>query len=165
MNLFKERAFKILMGTLLVYSILVATHKGEFWPFSIYPMFSQAGQPWTRAIVRDVTTTPDSIRWETTNFEQMQGEPVSLKRAGVDQIDYSNFVSKTETWDASRKNALITMFGPGHLGKSWWMVSKVQGYMTDTDSVVVKTIPFLLVTKDTVYTNPYLTKQSYYKTH
>ena len=43
---------------------LLPSHEGEFWPFSIYPMFSQAGNPWTRAMVLDVTTTPDAELWE-----------------------------------------------------------------------------------------------------
>lgn len=37
---------------LVVYGLLVAIHLGEFWPFSIYPMFSQTGNPWTGAAER-----------------------------------------------------------------------------------------------------------------
>ncbi|MBN2732827.1 MAG: hypothetical protein JXR26_10400 [Balneolaceae bacterium] len=161
MNLFKQRAFKILMGTFVVYGILVATHKGEFWPFSIYPMFSQAGNPWTRAIVRDVTHTPDSLVWETTDLEHIQGSKVALKKVGVDQIDFSNFISKTEQWDTNRKNALIRMFGPKNLGNSRWVISKVRGRLTAHDSVIVEVVPFLLVKRDTVLTNPLLPKNSY----
>lgn len=161
MNFFKHRAFKILMGTLVVYGILVATHKGEFWPFSIYPMFSQAGNPWTRAIVRDVSDTPDSLIWQTTDIDHLYGAEVPLREMGVDQIDFSNFMSKTDRWDANRKNALIRMFSPENLGDARWMAYKVKGHLTETDSVVVDAIPFLLVTRDTVFTNPLLPQHSY----
>lgn len=161
MNAFKNRSFKILMGTLLVYGLLVATHKGEFWPFSIYPMFSQAGNPWTRAIVRNVSGTPDSLIWQTTSIDYMRGSEVALRKMGVDQIDFSNFISKTELWNSSRKKALITMFGPENLGESHWMVCKVRGRLTKTDSVVVDVVPFLLVARDTVLTNPLLPDHSY----
>jgi hypothetical protein len=161
MDQFHQRAFKTLMGIFVVYGILVATHKGEFWPFSIYPMFSQAGNPWTRAIVRDVTNTPDSLVWQTTDLETIQGSPVELKKTGVDQIDFSNFVSKTKVWDDDRKKALIKMFGPSNLGQSRWIISKVQGKLNEQDSVIVKAVPFLMVTRDTVFTNPLLPERSY----
>lgn len=60
---FPKRALHIVGGVLVVYALLVATHLGEFWPFSIYPMFSQAGTPWTRAVVRELPsqTDPDTL--------------------------------------------------------------------------------------------------------
>jgi hypothetical protein len=161
MNPFSTRAFKILVGIFVLYGLLVATHKGEFWPFSIYPMFSQAGNPWTRAIVRDVSATPDSLIWQTTSLDAIQGDSVILKQSGVDQIDFSNFISKTDHWNHNRKHALITMFGTANLGQSRWMVHKVQGHLTAQDSVIVQAVPFLLVTRDTVLTNPHLPKNSY----
>lgn len=161
MNLFKQRAFKILMGIFVVYGILVATHKGEFWPFSIYPMFSQAGNPWTRAIVSNVTSTPDSLVWKTTDLEHVQGSKVALRTVGVDQIDFSNYISKTKQWDTNRKNALIRMFGSSNLGDARWVISKVRGHLTEQDSVIVEVVPFLLVKRDTVLTNPLLPEKSY----
>lgn len=161
MNSFKRRAFKILTGILIVYAILVATHKGEFWPFSVYPMFSQAGNPWTRAIVRDVSQTPDSLKWQTTDLEHIWGSAVVLKGLGVDQIDFSNYISKTDNWNHQRKHALIRMFDPSNIGESQWMIFKVHGHLTEQDSVIVDVVPFLKLTKDTVLTNPLLPEHSY----
>ena len=59
-----RKGMKIIGITLLIYALLVAPHEGEFWPLSIYPMFSQAGNPWSRAMVLDVTDQPDSEVWE-----------------------------------------------------------------------------------------------------
>ena len=52
---FIQKSVRITLISFIIYGALVATHEGEYWPFSIYPMFSKAGNPWTRAIVRDVT--------------------------------------------------------------------------------------------------------------
>lgn len=48
------REVRLLVGTFLVSGCLLATNLGEFWPFSIYPMFSKAGGAWTRAVVLEV---------------------------------------------------------------------------------------------------------------
>lgn len=158
---FSKKPFKVLMGTLLVYAVLVSTHKGEFWPFSIYPMFSKAGQPWTRAIVRDVSNTPDDLRWQTTQFDSIRGDAIALRTTGVDQIDFSNFISKTQNWTEKRKQALITMFGPSNLGDESWMIHKVNGRLIGKDSVTVEAVPFLMVTRDSVTTNPTLPPKAY----
>ena len=154
---------KVIGIALIVYGLLVATHLGEFWPFSIYPMFSKAGQPWTRAMVMDVTGLEESEIWERTRLENRVAEPVSVRAQGVDQIDFSNFVSKTENWTDSRKEALQEMFGTENIGSDSWMVSKVQGRLVGEDSVVVNVQPFLLLTSDTVRTNPLLDRSDYFR--
>jgi hypothetical protein len=159
-----RRGMKVIGIALIVYGLLVATHLGEFWPFSIYPMFSKAGQPWTRAMVMDVTGLEESEIWERTRLENRVAEPVSVRAQGVDQIDFSNFVSKTENWTETRKEALQEMFGKENIGSDSWMVSKVQGRLVGEDSVVVNVQPFLLLTSDTVRTNPLLERSDYFRT-
>lgn len=158
---FQKRSIRITLVTLLVYLILVASHEGEFWPFSIYPMFSQAGNPWTRAMVLDVTEQPDSLQWQVTPASELQVTPVSLREVGVDQIDFSNFVSKTVNWTHERKQALRIMFGNENLEGSAWMVTKVQGELSGENSVSITATPFLKLTADSVYTNPNLPEEQY----
>jgi len=158
-----KRGIKVIGIILLIYAVLVATHEGEFWPFSIYPMFSQAGNPWTRAMVIDVTDVPDEIMWQLQNPDQKTGPPVSMREIGVDQIDYSNFISKTEDWTGSRRDAVRLMFGPDNIGNSRWMAAKVHGKMIGSDSVAVTIQPFLLVTADSVYMNPLLDESHYFR--
>ncbi|MCC5906288.1 MAG: hypothetical protein JJU13_08785 [Balneolaceae bacterium] len=157
-----RRRMKIIGITLLIYAMLVASHEGEFWPFSIYPMFSQAGNPWTRAMVMDVTDLPDEEIWLNQPLESKAGTPVALREIGVDQIDYSNFISKTENWTDSRRDAVRTMFGPENIGEARWMAAKVHGRMIGEDSVAVQIQPFLLVTADSVYMNPLLDESDYF---
>lgn len=158
-----RRGMKIIGILLVIYGLLVATHKGEFWPFSVYPMFSQAGNPWTRAIVLDVTDTPDDKLWQTRTVTDLDLDAVGIGKIGVDQIDFSNFISKTENWTENRRNALRLMFGPDNIGNERWMTAKANGRLIGTDSVAVVIQPFLLVTADSVYMNPNLDQSYYFK--
>lgn len=158
---FVQKSVRVTLITFVIYGALVATHEGEYWPFSIYPMFSQAGNPWTRALVRDVTYVPDSLIWNTTDITQLQGDPVSMRKIGVDQIDYSNFVSKTKNWDENRISALRTMLGEQYIANSDWMIYKVHGRMVGDDSVTVSYVPYLLFTHDSTSFNPNIELQEY----
>ena len=89
----------------------------------------------------------DTLLWNITSIEQLQGDPVSMKEIGVDQIDYSNFVSKTKTWNSNRVSALRTMLGEEYISKNDWMIYKVNGRILDNDSVTVHYVPFLLLQK------------------
>ena len=141
----------------------MATHQGEYWPFSIYPMFSKAGKPWTRALVRDVTAVEDSLLWEQTGIADLNGNPVPLGSYGVDQIDYSNFVSKTKTWDEQRVSALRTMLGEKNIATQDWLIYKVHGRLVGDDSVTVQAVPWLLFTSDSSVFNPDLAREEYFK--
>ncbi len=159
----QKKIVRITLISLLAYALLVATHKGEYWPFSIYPMFSKAGNPWTRALVRDVTNIDDDFLWKISDLENLNGSPVPMRKIGVDQIDYSNFVSKTQQWDKERINALRTMLGEKYLSTNDWMIYKVHGKLIGDDSVVVNTVPYLLFKADTTVFNPNLNKSDYFR--
>lgn len=159
----KKKSIRVTLITLVIYGVLVATHLGEYWPFSIYPMFSQAGNPWTRALVRDVTTVEDSELWEVTSIDDLIGDPVAMASIGVDQIDYSNFVSKTKDWSPKRVAALRTMLGEEYLRDRNWMIYKVDGKLIGNDSVSVHATPWLLFKRDTTLLNPNLSPEAYSK--
>ena len=142
--------------TFLVYAVLVATHLGEFWPFSIYPMFSQAGNPWSRAIVVDVTETDGVVPWNATYADNLPGTPIAVTDYGVDPIDLANYVSKTEQWDDVRANGLRTMFEAHKLGDTQLLVMRARGEMTDADSVRVYFEPYLVMSNTGFTLNPAL---------
>ena len=144
----------ILFVTLLINILLVATHEGEFWPFSIFPMFSQAGNPWSRGVVQQVDSPDAADLWETKPLSKIRNQVLSLDSIGVDAIDYANFVSKTESWNHRRVQGLRDLLQIEQYPGSAWMATQVQGYLTESDSVVVEAIPLLLVTPDTTYRNP-----------
>lgn len=158
---FSRRSMKVIGVSLLVYALLVAPHEGEFWPFSIYPMFSQAGNPWTRAMVLDVTAKPDAELWESQSLGSRNSDVVAVLDYGVDQIDFSNFVVKTENWTSTRRSALKEMFGTSAISGQRWMVSKVRGELIGRDSVSIEITPFIMLTPDSTYLNPNLPKSAY----
>lgn len=156
MSFFRNRARTLLLGTLLIYGILVATHKGEFWPFSIYPMFSQAGNPWSRALVREVPPQADSVAWTSvSSFEALPGEPFPMAEYGIDPIDLANFVSKTETWDAKRLDGMRTMFYD-RVDLQNLLVVRVNGRLAGRDTVALEYVPYVLMRTDTTALNPRL---------
>jgi hypothetical protein len=150
-----RRAGRLLAGTLVVYALLVATHRGEFWPFSIYPMFSQAGNPWSRAVVRDVTDEPTPVRWETVSLDSLPGEPFALRPHGVNNIDLANFVSKTETWTPKRVQGLRSLFTP-HYRDRELLVMRVNGRLVGGDSVAVEFVPYVYLHADSSALRPSL---------
>lgn len=151
-----QKSLRLLFGTLAVYAVLCATHLGEFWPFSIYPMFSQAGHPWTRALVREVPPDlPDSLLWQPASLQALPGRPFALQGRGIAQNDVANYVSKTKEWDATRLRGLQALFTADSLRNRRLLVVKMQGSLSEAGgSVAVTAMPFLLMTPDSVYLNP-----------
>lgn len=147
---------RILFSVLILNILLVSTHEGEFWPFSIFPMFSQAGNLWSRGVVEQVDTTQTSDIWKTKTIPEIENRVLSLDSIGVDAIDYANFVSKTKEWNPKRVKALRDLLKIENYPGSMWMATRVQGYLTENDSVVVEAIPLFLVTQDTTFQNPLL---------
>ena len=155
----RRRSAQALLLTLFVYALLVATHKGEFWPFSIYPMFSQAGDPWSRAVVRDVSAEVDSTAWTPYQApDRLPGTAFALGPHDIVPIDLANFVFKTETWTPRRVEGLRTMFR-GSLDNRSLLVMRVNGRLTPTDSIVVEYVPHAYLGPDTTALNPDLSTQ------
>ncbi|NGP76791.1 hypothetical protein G3570_09115 [Balneolaceae bacterium YR4-1] len=144
----------ILFAILALNIVLVATHEGEFWPFSIFPMFSQAGNPWSRGVLERVENNNDSTIWNTKTLSDIRRRAVSLDSIGVDAIDYANFVAKTEDWNQKRIAGLRDLLNINEYPDARWMATRVSGYLTEEDSVVVEAVPLLLFTRDTTYKNP-----------
>ncbi|MEX0684456.1 MAG: hypothetical protein WD267_01110 [Balneolales bacterium] len=158
-----KKTIKILSTTMLVYALLVSTHQGEFWPFSIYPMFSQGANPWTRAAISDVTQVDDSLKWNPSEIDRFNGSLLAMNDIGVDQIDFSNYISKTIEWNIDRLEGLRTMIGEEILEQKELMIMKVNGLIHDDDHITVEAVPFILLTRDNTYLNPNLPESAYYE--
>jgi hypothetical protein len=153
-----RKAGRVLAIVLIVYATLVASHEGEFWPFSIYPMFSQAGKPWTRAIVREVEpNVPAGELWQRVSLSTLPGETFAVARHGIFQNDFANYVSKTRTWSPARARGLHTMFRDADVGERYLLIFKVEGALLDDKSDVrIDAVPVALFTPDSLQLNPAL---------
>lgn len=146
------KALRIVGIVFALYAVLVATHRGEFWPFSIYPMFSQAGQPWTRALVRKVPAETD-LSWKKTSLEDLPGQPFPVEYHGIAQSDLANYVGKTNEWTEQRIRGLRSVLGGNYEFSTPLLVMRVRGRLVG-DSVAVRATPVLLYTRNTVQRNP-----------
>ena len=148
-----KKARTVVTVVLVVYAATVATNLGEFWPFSIYPMFSQGGNDWSRSLVREFPAG-DAVSWEATGLQDLPGAPFSVKEMGVDPIDLANFVSKTVTWDSVRVSALRNMFFEKDSPLYQVMVFRVRGELTADHEVVVEATPYVLLSPAGDQVNP-----------
>ncbi len=149
------RSMRILGVLFLVMGVLVASHKGEFWPFSIYPMFSRAGKPWSRAIVRDYTLVPDGRLWETAPLDEISGEPFALRDHGIEGPDIANFVVKNRNWSREGQEGFRKIF-LDYLGDGRrFMLFRVNG-RAQGDDVIVEAVPVMLMYADSTRLNPSL---------
>lgn len=155
METFKKHK-KILLWTLVVNIVLVATHLGEFWPFSIFPMFSQAGKEWSRGVVEQVSDSTRSDLWQTKSITEIEDRILPLKDYGIHEIDFANFITKTKVWNEKRLNGMRSTFQIDQHPGEMWLATRVRGYMNDQDSVVIEAIPMILFTADTTIKNPHL---------
>ena len=132
---------------LLLGVVLMATHLGEFWPYSIYPMFSQAGRPWSRAIVRDVTGLPVSSRWKQATVQTLPGNPLALSPLGIPQNDVAKFVKLTKRWTPARVRGLRKLFAE-HLEGREFLVYSVQGNVDELGAVTDAAVPLVWLSGD-----------------
>lgn len=151
---------KWMWGIFLLNLLLVGTHLGEFWPFSIFPMFSKAGQPWSRAMIVEVPLSdsyadPEAMLWEPMDIDIQDLKAISLDERGIDKIDFSNYVGKTERWTPSVVSGIGIMIPDRPEEGMAWLVLKVRGRM-DEGVVSVQGEPMVALTADTVVLSPNL---------
>jgi len=153
-----RKSIRIIFGTLIIYALLVSTHLGEFWPFSIYPMFSQAGNPWKRAIVRDVTAENHKNLWQATNQQNLVGQTVPLNELNINTNDIANLLSKTKVWNDRKVKGVRKLFSD-ELNSKQLLLLQAQGSLVKDDSVQVRFVPFIYLSKDTTILNSKLKTQ------
>ena len=149
-----RRARCALLLLLGLYVLTCAAHAGEFWPFSIYPMFSRAGHPWTRALVREVEQVPDSL-WAAREISALPGRQVALRDIGVFQNDLANYTAKTARWNQASVEGLASMFAAVDLGGRDLILYRVDGGIAGRHPQVSAT-PILCLTADGARLNPAL---------
>ena len=154
-NGFGEQSIKLLVAILISVAFLLSTHLGEFWPFSIYPMFSQAGKEWERSLVRDVSDTPEQKIWETEHsVGNLQGTSFAMNEVNINQNDVANFSQKAGAWSERKIKGMRHLFRT-ELNQRDLLLMKVTGSLTkEKDTVIIDYTPFMLMKSDTTIFNP-----------
>jgi hypothetical protein len=123
----KRKATRILVAVFVANAVLVATHLGEFWPFSIYPMFSGATTEVHQVLVREVEDVePENTVFQPITVDELPGEEFGVKNAGVEPVDLNKFVRLTERWDDERLSGLYRMFR-GEIGDKNLLLFEIKG--------------------------------------
>ncbi|MBV1858163.1 MAG: hypothetical protein KUG77_07095 [Nannocystaceae bacterium] len=151
-----RRALLTLAGTFGLYAGLTATHRGEFWPLSIFPMFSLAGRPWRRALMVELHDEATPVSWTPTTLDALPGTPVSTKSVGLSTNDMSKFVQLTEHWDTARVATLRTFWQPLLDDGAVLLLMGADGHLTDGGEVVTALTPLVVLRRSTQEVNPHL---------
>ena len=128
----------------LVGVALLATHLGEFWPYSIYPMFSVAGRPWRRAIAREASLVPAEQLWQTRTLESLAGLPFPVSEHGIPQIDFTEYVNHSRHWDGARVAGIRALFAEPLRTKTL-LVYEVRGDVDGAGSAHTEAEPVVLL--------------------
>lgn len=146
-------SIRVLVGVLIVCAVLLVTHRGEFWPASIYPMFSSADRSWSRALVVEVTPgLPEDKVWRTTQLDRLPGPVLPLNTIGVSQNALSAFVAQPRPWGDTRRQLLRRMFSGVPTPERHLLVYRVRGALNKTGRPVVTCFPVALLTTDSLIT-------------
>jgi hypothetical protein len=153
----RQKVSRILYSVLFIYALLVATHLGEFWPFSIYPMFSQAGNEWSRSLVHEIPADYEPGDWSERMSDELPGDVFALNRVGINQNDLANLISKNEDWSDQRLQSIRRFFGD-ELQENGVVVYRVRGRFSDEGShtVSIGHTPYIYFLPDTTIINPKL---------
>ncbi|MGH1344872.1 MAG: hypothetical protein ACRBN8_25145 [Nannocystales bacterium] len=154
-----RRAMLTLAGTFGVYAGLTATHRGEFWPLSIFPMFSLAGRPWRRALMVALAEPAEAFVWTPTTLEALPGSPASTTSVGLSANDMSKFVQLTEDWDAARVATLREFWQPMLDEGATLLLYRADGHLDDDDGVITELVPLVMLRPEGHEVNPNLNQQ------
>ncbi len=128
----------------LVGIALLASHRGEFWPYSIYPMFSVAGRPWRRAIAREVSDVPVEELWRPRTVQTLAGRPFPVEEHGIPQIDFTEYVNHSSRWDAARVAGIRALFA-APLRTRTLLIYEVRGDVDEKGGALTEAEPVVLL--------------------
>jgi hypothetical protein len=145
-----ERRFvRVGAALLATYLVLALTHGGEFWPFSRFPMFSNARKPWLRATMRELSDAELARPLAEVGERDLPGAPFPLTALEVEQNDLSEVIKNMgESLDAEELQ-LLRRFG-ARIGQRKVVLYAVRGRLRSDRSVRVRYRPLALLTHDAV---------------
>lgn len=149
------KAGRILLSVFIVYAVLVATNRGEFWPFSIYPMFSSAEQPWIQAVVRDVPADPaGKMPWIPVEMSQLPGDVVVLDERRVPANDVAALFQHSGRWTTPVADQLRALLGQAPSGGHAFVLFRVEEKRADEEKIRILCTPVAYLFPDSTRVNP-----------
>lgn len=142
-----ETRFKRLsVALVLAYLTLALAHGGEFWPFSRFPMFSNAKKTWLRATLRELDASEPLSDLHEVGEKEVLGRPFPLGALAIDQNDLSEQLkSMGDSLEPAELAVLQRYFA--NVGEHRLLLYTVRGRLRSDRSVRVRYRPLALVTK------------------
>lgn len=90
------RRFKRLLIAILVANFaLLSLHRGEFWPFSRFTMFSRSGKAWARPLLRELSAQEVQLPLGEVWENQLPGRAFPVHDHHINQDDLAQVVRPT----------------------------------------------------------------------
>lgn len=140
-----ERRFRgLALGLGACYLLLALSHGGEFWPFSRFPMFSNAQKPWLRATLRELRAEDLALPLREVGQRDLPGVAFALGSLGIDQNDLSELLRpQGDTLDA-QEGALLQQYFPD-IGARTLVLYRVRGRLREDGTPRIRYRPFALL--------------------
>jgi hypothetical protein len=150
-----RRGLRTIAIVFLAYALLVAPHEGEFWPFSIYPMFSSAGNAWERSlIVTPHDVPPSGFTWEESFLSELTGDVVPLRPLAIPQNDLSDFLRRTADWDARQRETVEHLISRARTDSGPIILYRIRGELVQEGVNVIASPVLLLESAGKMVLNP-----------
>lgn len=146
----RRRFIWLFCGVLAGWFLLITLHKGEFWPFSRFPMFSQSGKPWRLGLVRELSreelAQPLLEVWE----KELPGRPFPLHRHHINQDDLSAVIRPM--WDGVKPEhtELLAQYFKEHRATQNLVLYLVRGALRKDHTVRIRFRPLAVMTSEGV---------------
>jgi hypothetical protein len=149
----RARAGTALVALLAAYAGLVLTHRGEFWPFSVFPMYSTGRSAWSRPVLREVSGAGPAP-WQVVDLAHLPGRPFSLFEAGVQRAALRRAFRTPWEWEAEGIASLRSLVGEEGIRGRRLLLFDVRGTLAAVDGVDVECVPLALFTEEATLVNP-----------
>lgn len=151
-----RRAAAAVIGMLVVYAVLVLANQGEFWPFSVFPMYSKGRESWARPLIIELPQTAGPEIWRARQLDELPGDVFSLFTKDVDEDRLRMVWNATETWTAADIVRLRPLIGENNIRGRRLLVMDVRGEPAPDDGVSVICFPLAVLTEEGTLLNPSL---------
>ena len=148
-----EKIKKTLWILILFYVSLVATHRGEFWPMSIFPMFSQTNITWEKVFVQIVENFEFNENQYSYDLGSLPGKPFRLDNTSISQNDLSNYIQRTENWDKGEIMHIRNYF-KDYLAEQDLLIIQAKNVLENRkEEFKIKYHPYIYLSSDTTIIN------------
>lgn len=122
-----RRFQRLAIGVVVANFLLIATHGGDFYPFSRFPMFSRAGRPWTVALVRSVTPEEAQQPLGAVEESALPGQPFPIHRHHINQDDLSAVIRPMKAPLTPEQTAFLAQYFQSVRGNAQLVLYRAEG--------------------------------------